>query len=292
MSFIAGFEHFIQPDEPLAPYTWLRLGGPAEYLAEPTSQDELVALVKRAREANLPVRLLGGGSNVLVREAGVRGVVVRLTAPAFCEIKTEKSTITAGGGAKLGHVISTAVREGLAGLEQLVGIPGSVGGALHGNAGGHGGDIGQFTAQATVLTRSGQLLVRERSDMHFAQRHSSLDELAILSAKFELEPEDPQQIARRMQTLWIVKRAEQPAGGEGAGYIFKNPRGGSAASLIEQAGLKGVRQGSVEVSSRSANFFIAHPGAKSEDVLALMQTVENQVAERIGVRLERQIDVW
>ena len=292
MSFIAGFEHFIQPDEPLAPYTWLRLGGPAEYLAEPTSQDELVALVKRAREANQTVRLLGGGSDVLVREAGVRGVVVRLTAPAFCEIKTEKSTITAGGGAKLGHVISTAVREGLAGLEQLVGIPGSVGGALHGNAGGHGGDIGQFTAQATVLTRSGQLLVRERSDMHFAQRHSSLDELAILSAKFELEPEDPQQIARRMQTLWIVKRAEQPAGGEGAGYIFKNPRGGSAASLIEQAGLKGVRQGSVEVSSRSANFFIAHPGAKSEDVLALMQTVENQVAERIGVRLERQIDVW
>lgn len=292
MSFTAGFEHFIQPDEPLAPHTWLRLGGVAQFLAEPTSPAELEALVVRARDANLPVRLLGGGSNVLVRDEGVPGVVIRLTAPAFCEIRVEKNRVIAGGGAKLGHVISTAVREGLAGLEQLVGIPGTVGGALHGNAGTHGGDIGQFTQRATVLTRTGNLLARERADLHFAYRTSSVDELVILSAEFDLAPEAPQQIARRMQTLWIVKRAEQPSGNEGNARLFKNPRGGSAAQMIEQAGLKGTRVGEAEVSSRCANFVLVHENARSSDVLRLLDLVQRQVADRLGVELEREIDVW
>jgi UDP-N-acetylmuramate dehydrogenase len=292
MSFTAGFEHFLQPDEPLASYNWLRLGGPAQYLAEPTTPAELEALVTRARDNSLPVRLLGGGSNVLVRDEGVPGVVIRLTAPAFCEIRVEKNRIIAGGGAKLGHVISSAVREGLAGLEQLVGIPGTVGGALHGNAGTHGGDVGQFTDRATVLTRAGKLIQRERADLHFAYRTSSLDELAILSAEFVLESESPQHIARRMQTLWIVKRAEQPSTGEGCARLFKNPRGGSAAQMIEQAGLKGSRVGGAEISSRSANFVLVHEDATSSDVLRLMELVQRQVADRLGVELEREIVVW
>lgn len=292
MSFTAGFEHFLQPDEPLASHTWLRLGGPAQFLAEPTTAAELEALVVRARDANLPVRLLGGGSNVLVRDEGVAGVVVRLTAPAFCEIRVEKNRIFAGGGAKLGHVISTAVREGLAGLEQLVGIPGTVGGALHGNAGTHGGDVGQFTDRALVLTRGGKLLQRERGDLHFAYRTSSLDELVIVNAEFQLESESPQQIARRMQTLWIVKRAEQPSGNEGHARLFKNPRGGSASQMIEQAGLKGSRVGGAEISSRSANFVLVHEKATSDDVLRLIDLVQRQVADRLGVELEREIDVW
>jgi UDP-N-acetylmuramate dehydrogenase len=235
---------------------------------------------------------LGSGSNVLVRDEGVPGVVIKLTAPAFCDIRVAGNRVIAGSGAKLGHVISTAVREGLAGLEQLVGIPGTIGGALHGNAGTLGGDIGQFTDKATVLTRAGKIIARQRADLHFAHRHSSLDELAILHAEFTLEPGDPQQIARRMQTLWIVKRAEQPAGPEAAACIFKNPRGGSAVELIEQAGLKGTRVGGVEVSSKNANFFIVQREARSDDVLRLMEQVERQVAERLGVQLERQIDVW
>ena len=134
MSFAAGFEHILQPDEPLGPHTWMRLGGPAQFLAEPTSAQELEALVKRAREENLATRLLGGGSNLLIRDQGVSGVVIRLTAPAFSEIRVEGKRLFAGSGAKLAHVVSTSAREGLAGLEELVGIPGTVGGALHGNA--------------------------------------------------------------------------------------------------------------------------------------------------------------
>ena len=292
MSFTDGFEHLLLPDEPLAPHTWLRLGGPAQYLAEPTSQDELEALVARCREENVPARLLGGGSNVLVRDEGVAGVVIRLTAPVFTEIKITGERVHAGAGARLAHVISASVREGLAGLEQLVGIPGSVGGALHGNAGTHGGDIGQFTQRATVLTRAGDLATRDRADMHFAHHHSSLDELAILSAEFQLEAADPQQVARRMQTLWIVKRAEQPSGGEGAGCIFQDPRGGSAGQLIDQAGLKGTRSGGVEVSSKNANFFLVHPEGTSSDVLRLMDLVRQQVTDRFGVDLLPALDVW
>ena len=292
MSFAAGFEHFLQPDEPLAPLTWMRLGGPAQFLAEPTSVEELESLVKRAREENLSTRLLGGGSNLLVRDQGVAGVVIRLTAPAFCEIRVEGNHVFAGSGAKLAHVISTAAREGLAGLEQLVGIPGTVGGALHGNAGTNGGDIGQLTRRAHVLTRGGEKLARERDDLHFAHHQSSLDELAILDAEFELEPEDPQQIARRMQTLWIVKRTQQPSGTEGAGRIFQDPRGGNAADLIEQAGLKSARSGNVEVSPKNANFFIVHPDGTSDDVLRLIDQVRAQVADRVGVELDTAIDVW
>ena len=292
MSFVAGFEHFIQTDEPLAPHTWMRLGGPAQYFAEPTSAEELAALIARARDESLPTRLLGGGSNILVRDEGVNGVVIRLTAPAFTEIRVEGNKVIAGSGAKLAHLVSTAAREGLAGLEQLVGIPGTVGGALHGNATTQGGDIGQFTKQAVVLTRGGQTLTREKEDMHFAHHHSSLDELAILSASFELEEEDPQVVARRMQTLWIVKRAQQPNGPEGVGCIFQDPRGGSAAELIDQAGLKGSRLGEVEVSGKNANFFVVHPGATSADVLRLLDSVRTQVNERLGVELNPAIDVW
>src|SRR5207253_2048118 len=124
---------------------------------------------------------------------GVSGVVIRLTAAVFNQIQVNKQTITAGGGARLGHVVSTAVRSGLAGLETLVGIPGTIGGALHGNAGSHGGDIGQWTCQAEVLTRSGEIIQREREELVFAYRHSSLDELVILQAQFQLETEDPQE---------------------------------------------------------------------------------------------------
>src|SRR5437016_1489053 len=161
MPLETGFEQIVRCGVPLAPYTWFHLGGPAEYLAEPTSADQLLSLVVRCRDEGVPVRLLGGGSNVLVRDEGVLGMTIRLAAPAFQEIRVDRGHVRAGGGAKLGHVISSAVRDGLSGLETLVGIPGTVGGALHGNAGGRGGDIGQWTAGATVMTRGGDIIRRE-----------------------------------------------------------------------------------------------------------------------------------
>jgi UDP-N-acetylmuramate dehydrogenase len=292
MSLVKNLEHFVKRAEPLAPHTWFHLGGPAEYFAEPNTVDELQALVRRCRDQGVPVRLLGGGSNILVREDGVAGLVVSLASPAFSEVSVGKQTVSAGGGAKLGQAISTSVREGLAGLEALVGIPGTIGGALHGNAGSRGGDIGQWTCRATVMTRAGEIVERSREELVFAYRESSLDELVILSAEFQLEQDDPAELTKRMQKQWIVKKASQPLGHQCAGCIFKNPRGMSAGMLIEQAGLKGTRFGQAEVSDRHANFIIADPGASSQDVLRLIDLVRDRVLERLGIELETEIEIW
>ena len=292
MSFTSGFDEIVRLHEPLAPHTWMGIGGPVEFFAEPRSVDELQALVKRAAAEGLPIRMLGGGSNVLVRDEGVPGVVVRLSSPAFADIQVNKQTVTAGGGARLGNVISSAVRAGLGGLETMVGIPGTIGGALHGNAGSSGGDIGQWTCQAEVMTRSGEIVSRQREDLVFAYRQSSLDELVILSAQFQLESDDPQELTKRMQKQWIVKKAGQPLAHQSAGCIFKNPRGISAGMLIDQAGLKGTRIGGAEVSDRHANFIVVDRDASSNDVLQLIDAMRSRVAEQLGVELELEIDIW
>ena len=292
MNLVKGLEHIVKRAEPLAPLTWFHLGGPAEFFAEPNTVEELLAVARRCREQGTPIRLLGGGSNILVRDEGVAGMVVRLSAPPFSEITVGKQTVSAGGGAKLGHAISTSVREGLAGLEALVGIPGTIGGALHGNAGSRGGDIGQWTCRATVMTRAGEIVERTREELVFAYRESSLDDLAILSAQFQLEQDDPEELTKRMQKQWIVKKAAQPLGHQSAGCIFKNPRGMSAGMLIEQAGLKNTRMGQAEVSDRHANFIIAEQGASSQDVLKLIDLVRDRVMDRLGIELETEIEIW
>lgn len=292
MSLLDGFEHIVRENEPLAHYTWFRLGGEAEYFAEPTTADELAGIVRRFREADQPIRLIGGGSNLLVRDKGVKGLVIHLSAPAFGGISVSGNTVKAGSGAKLGHVISTAVREGLAGLEPLVGIPGTVGGALHTNATAHGGDIGQTTRAARVMTRSGEIITRTRDELSFAYRVSSLDELVILDAEFEFEHEDPNELTRRLQKIWIVKRSSQPAANQGMGCVFKDAGGIAAAGLVEQAGLKGMRVGNAEVSGRNPNFIVAEPGATADDVYQLIELMQSQVSDRLGVDLERQIEIW
>lgn len=292
MAIPSGFEHITRESEPLAPYTWLRLGGPAQYFAEPTSVDELARLVKRCHQDGIPVRVLGGGSNLLVRDEGVSGMVIHLAAAAFGKIAVAGRRITAGGGAKLGHVISTAVREGLAGLECLVGIPGTIGGALHTNAGTHGGDIGQVTVSATMLTRRGDIVTRSKSELRFGYRDSSLDELVVLEAAFELEPRDSAALTKHMQQVWILKRASQPAGDQGAGCIFKNPGGATAASLISDCHPNGARIGDAEISPRNANFIVVGPRGKASDVLALIEGIRATVAEKTGFELEPAIEIW
>jgi UDP-N-acetylmuramate dehydrogenase len=277
---------------PLADRTWFKLGGPAQFFAEPTSLDELQAVVQRSHDEGLHIRLLGGGSNVLVRDEGVAGMVISLTGPALSIIAIDGNTVTAGGSAQLANVITQSVGAGLAGLEPLVGIPGTVGGALHGNAGTQAGDIGQWTSRAIVMTRGGELITRERSDLVFAYRHSSLDELAIVEAQFELEEENSDEITKRMQKQWIFKKANLPMAHENTGCIFRNPRGMSAGMLIDQAGLKGETVGGAEVSQRHANFIIAHPKATTRDVLKLIDLIRSRVAERMGVELENEIQIW
>ena len=292
MSIPAGFEHITRENEPLAPHTWFRVGGPARYFAEPTSVDELASLVRRCYESGLPIKVLGGGSNLLVRDEGVPGMVVLLSAAVFGRIGTNGKRLTAGGGAKLGHVISTAVREGLAGLEQLVGIPGTLGGALHTNASTHGGEIGQWTSSVTVLSRKGDIVTRDRNELRFAYRDSSLDDLVILEASLDLDSADPQWLTKQMQQAWILKRAAQPLSDQKTGLIFKSPGGASAASLIESAGLQTSRVGDAEISDRNANFIVVGAKATSRDILELIELVRKGVADRTGVELEMALEVW
>jgi UDP-N-acetylmuramate dehydrogenase len=292
MATFAGLEHIVREQEPLAAHTWLRLGGAAQFFAEPTTVEELASLVRRCQERSLPVRVLGGGSNVLVRDEGVPGLVISLAPAVFGRIEVRGRRVTAGGGARLGHVISAAVREGLAGLEQLVGIPGTVGGALHTNAGTHGGDIGQCTDSATVLNRRGEIITRTRKDLRFGYRESSLDELAILEATFELELGDAQRLTKQMQQAWILKRAAEPLSEQNAGMMFKSPGGVSAADLIEQAGVQSLRVGECEISERNANFLVASSRATSREALDLIEQVRQAVLDRMGVDLELAMEVW
>lgn len=292
MELTAGFEHFVRTEEPLAQYTGLKLGGSAEYFAEPTSIDELAAVVKRSRELNIPTRVLGGGSNLLINDDGVPGLVIYLHHPTFSQIEVTGNRLTAGGGAKLSHVISTAVGQGLAGLEGLAGVPGTIGGALHGNAGGNGVDIGHRTVEATVMTRAGEIITRSATDLHFTYRQSSLDELVILNGVFELEPADSQELTRRMQKFWIVQKAAQPGGSEKMGYLFFDPPGLSASSLIEQSGLKGTKVGGAEICPEHTNFVIASSDATASDVVRLAELVQGRVKEVTGMDLTCQLTVW
>jgi UDP-N-acetylmuramate dehydrogenase len=287
-----GFENIVRQGEPLAMHTWFQLGGPAEYFAEPENPDQLIALLKRSHEEEVEVRVLGQGSNVLVDDAGVSGLILRLTSLEFGRIDINDQRITAGGGANLGRLVTTSVHRGLAGLEMLVGIPGTVGGALHGNTGAHGGDIGQWVSSATVLTATGETIERSRDDLVFGYRESSLDETVVLEAALALDEDDPRELAKRMQKQWIIKRANQPMGHQCAGCIFKNPRGAGAGELIEKCGLKGTRIGGAVVSERHANFIIAEPDCTSQDVLRLIDLVRNQVNDRMDVRLELEIEIW
>lgn len=292
MAFLSGLEHFVRANEALAPYLWLRIGGPSEYFAEPTHVDDLSRLVERCAEEDMPIRMLGGGSNILARSEGVPGVVIHGSAAAFAEIRVEGQEVVAGGGAKLSHLVSTCVGDGLGGLESLVGIPGTVGGALHGNAGAEGTDIGQCCVEATVMTRTGKILTRTADDLRFSYRKSSLDELVILSARLRLEQEDPAELARRMQKVWIVRRSHQPAREWGTGCVFKDPQGSLAADIIEQVGLKGTRVGGVEVSDVNANFITVGQGATSDDVRRLIDLIRGRVTESLGMDLEVQLEIW
>lgn len=286
------FSTFVRKNVPLAMHTWLQLGGNAEYFAEPRNQEELLALLVRAREEEVPVKVLGVGSNILVSEDGVPGVVIRLTAPEYGEIRNEGTTVSAGGGAKLGRVITHAVHAGLAGLENLIGIPGTVGGALHGNAGTQSGDIGQWLAQVTITNLSGEVFQWSREEISFNYRRSSLEDVIILSAKFTLEEDDPLELSKRLQKLWIVRKTSQPMGHQCSGCLFRDPMGSSAGELIEKSGLKGARIGGAVICERNPNFVVAEPECTPNDVARLIDFVREQIAKETDIELELEIEKW
>ncbi|HTU19047.1 MAG TPA: UDP-N-acetylmuramate dehydrogenase [Gemmataceae bacterium] len=292
MAGLNEFADIIKRDEPLAPYLYLKLGGPAEMLVQPRSREELSRFVRHCYQEGVPLRMLGNGCNLLVRDEGVRGAVLRLSEPAFTQIHVEGNRVHSGTGAAVSALISQAARHGLAGFETLVGIPGSVGGALRCNAGDRYGDIGQLVRQVEVMDSGGNTQMRERDELRFGERASNLDDPVLLSASFQLESDSADAIVKRMRKAWIARKSSQPLSFQAAARIFKNPRGLSAAALIEQTGLARTRVGGVEVSDRDANYFIVPPGASSRDVLRLIDLVRSRVHERFNVTLEQEITVW
>lgn len=286
------FAEIVKPNEALAAYTFFKVGGPADLLVQPRSREELSAVVKHCFQKSIPLRVLGGGGNVLVPDEGVRGAVLRLSAEAFTQIQVEGRRVRAGTGASLPALISQAARHALSGLETLVGIPGTVGGALRCNAGERSGEIGQYVHRVEIMNGQGAVEARERDELRFAYCWSNLDDPVLLAAEFDLETDLPGDIVKRMRKAWIQRKARQPYSFQAACRIFKNPRGLSAADLVEQAGLARTRVGGAEISERDANFIVAHAGASARDILRLIDLVRSRVMERFNVELEMEITVW
>ncbi len=287
-----GLEEIISENVPLAPHTWYKIGGPARYLIRPRSVEELQEATKRCNENGLAVYVLGLGANLLVSDAGVDGAVFRLDQDYFRRVKFENNTVEVGAGVDLQKLVLRTVRQGLAGIECLAGIPGTVGGGVRMNCGGKFGDIGALISHVNVMDIEGTLYQRTRDDLVFDYRTTNIAARFILGATLELEEDDPDRIMKRTKEIWMYKRNSQPLNTKNAGCIFKNPRGLSAGALIDQAGLKGFRVGGAEVSDKHANFIIAHPGTKADDILRLVKTIREKVFEKNEIHLESEVQVW
>ncbi len=292
MNIFSGLEHIVKEKCLLAPYTWYGLGGPADYLVTPQNREQIAEVLRRCRENQLPVRVLGFGSNLLVGDEGVRGAVIRLENPVFCDFKFEGTTLRAGAGANLNKLVLESVRKGLAGLEALTGIPGSVGGAVRMNAGGRFGDLGSVVQSVTVMNMDGQIFEKAKPELVFDYRSTNITAKLILEAAIELTESDPESLLQVVKEVWIYKKNTQPLDTHNAGCIFKNPRGLSAGALIDRAGLKGTQIGGAVVSEKHANFIIAEKGCRSSDVRQLIDLVRTRVREKFDVQLELEIEIW
>lgn len=282
----------------LARYTAARIGGPADWLIEVSSADELASTASRLWELGAPFIVLGGGSNVLVSDAGVREVVVinRARQVRF-EGQAESPAVWAESGANLGLVARQAAQRGLAGLEWAAGIPGTVGGAVFGNAGAHGGDMAGSLMLAEILHHTGQIAERESwpvERLAYAYRGSLLKreqgKTIVLSALLHLERSTPETVQARLDEFVFTRRRTQPPGAS-MGSMFKNPPGDYAGRLIEAAGLKGARVGEAEISNLHANFFINHGRAKAGEVYELIRQARDTVEEKSGVQLELEVEL-
>jgi len=292
MKSFAGLEKIVKRDYPLAGETWLRIGGPAEFLIEPHTVDQLRQVVTACRQARVSMRVLGRGANLLVDDAGVKGAVIRLCQGEFADVRPTDVGIRAAAGADMGKLVLRCVREGRSGLEALTGIPGSIGGCVRMNAGGVFGDIGNAVESVEVMSADGEVFTRYRGDLAFAYRWTNITAPFILAAEFRLSEDDPHRILKQVKQIWIYKKNTQPLGSRNAGCIFKNPRGLSAGALIDRAGLKGKRVGGAHVSLKHANFILADNGTRASDVLKLINIIRETVYKKNEVYLELEIEVW
>lgn len=284
--------HLVRTDEQLGPLVWLGIGGPARFFAEPVEAGDIERLVQAAKSHELTVRILGGGSNVLVREAGVDGLVISLAGAITSQMSIDGAEMAVGAGAKLSHAVIKSVGAGLGGLEHLVGIPGTVGGAVVGNASSHGRDIGSAVRQITVLDTDGQRRTLSQQEAGFSHRKTSLSGLTVLSVTFQLEPREVIALTKRMQKLWIGRNAMRPSEEPRIAAPFVDPDGMPAKDLIQTVGLAGVREGDVSLDATHPQFLVAHSGATSDQCLRLIERVREQVLLQTGIDLQLNLQIW
>lgn len=281
----------VRADVPLASMTTLRVGGPADRLVEPRTRDELLAVLGAAREAQVPWLVIGNGSNLVVADAGVRGLVVRNRAKA---LTLDGSLLAADAGTPMAMLVKRASAAGLTGLEWGIAVPGTLGGAVWANAGAHRSEIRHvLTAVETWDPSSGEQHRLPNAECRFGYRESRFkhEPQVVLSAELELVADDvPSVVAARVTAFQAQRQATQPLAEQNAGSVFRNPRGHHAGRLIEAAGLKGFRVGTASVSTRHANFIITDRGGRAADVRQLADEVRNAIRDAAGIQLEYEIE--
>jgi UDP-N-acetylmuramate dehydrogenase len=266
--------------ELLAPYTTMKVGGPADFFVEPRTPGELAATFRAARECDVPVRILGSGANLLIRDEGVRGAVIRLT--HF----NRRDGLHVQAGYNFSKLVKETAAEGLGGLECLAGIPAQVGGAIRMNAGGRHGETAAAVKYVDVMTPDAELRRLSREEVGFRYRGTNLGAAIVIATGFDLKPAEG--IGDRYEEVMSQKKISQPLGTHNAGCMFKNPPGGHAGRIIDQCGLKGARVGNAHVSERHANFIENDGGATAADILRLVELIQG----RAPVPLELEVLVW
>jgi len=283
----------IKPCVKLAAYTTFKIGGPARFFFEPVSLKELQDALAFARDKRLPVFILGAGSNILVSDSGLNALVIKLSGEDFKGLRINGFYMQAGCGLKLNQLLIRAKNSSLSGLEFLAGIPGTLGGALMGNAGAWDKSIGDLVEEARVLDYNGKSKLLKKSQLEFGYRRSNLSKYIIVQAKLKLAPAKHDEIASLTSQLLRQRGLRQENNLPNAGCIFKNPSPlQPSGQLIDACGLKGKAAGGAVISSLHANFILNRGKAKSKDVLSLMRLMRREVKRRFKVNLEPEIKIW
>ncbi|MCL2113990.1 MAG: UDP-N-acetylmuramate dehydrogenase [Streptococcaceae bacterium] len=278
-------------DEPLSKYTYTKVGGPADILVFPSSIEALTTLLQLAKQMSVPITVLGNASNLIVRDGGIRGIVILLE--KLKRVNVAGFTIEAQAGSTLKEVTQIAQQNALSGFEFACGIPGSIGGAVFMNAGAYGGEISQVLVSCKVIDIDGNLSVLTADEMKFGYRHSIIrdENLIVLSAKFELQAGDPIQIQNEMNRLNFLRESKQPLEYPSCGSVFKRPEGHFAGQLIQEAKLQGIRIGGVEVSTKHAGFMVNVNSGTATDYEQLIADVIEKVHAHSGIILEPEVRI-
>lgn len=281
------FKGNISLNENLARFTTFRIGGVADYYIEPVDAEDLLNMIKYVNKIGLPYYIMGNGSNVLISDEGIRGVVVNLEA-GFGYLRHEDGKIISGAGAKMARFVDFCIQNGYAGVEMLAGIPATIGGALVMNAGCYGGETSTYITEVKAI-KNEEIRILPRKDCGFVYRNSNLKNSIIIEGTFSLPAGDPEEL-NALRKQWISQRNDtQPVEIPNAGCVFKNPPGNYAAKLIEESGLKGMFCGGAMVSAKHSNFIVNYDKASARDVVELINLVRRTVKEKTGIKLELEI---